>query len=54
MLIWDVGTRQERERLRGHSGSITVMACAPDCQTLAGSSRDTIKLWQLPPIRQKL
>ena len=44
--LWDVGSGQEAEGLRGHSSRITSLAYAPDGKTLASGSQDgTVRIW---------
>jgi RNA polymerase sigma factor (sigma-70 family) len=46
--LWEVLTRQERRRLRGHHGAITGLACAADNTRLASVSTDgTGLVWDL-------
>ncbi|HZW29338.1 MAG TPA: protein kinase [Isosphaeraceae bacterium] len=46
ILLWDVASRAEVVRLKGHSNSIRALAFSPDGETLASGSMDqTVKLW---------
>lgn len=46
--LWDIGSRQERSRLVGHTGSVTTMFFQADTKTLVSGSYDTtVRLWDL-------
>jgi WD40 repeat protein len=48
VILWDVGTRQERTTLRGHTSSVPSLAFTGDGKTLATGSEDaTVKLWNV-------
>ena len=46
IILWDVSTRSEVRRLRGHNNTIWALVFSPDGKTLASGSADqTVKVW---------
>ena len=53
--FWDVASGKELARWQGHDGGVTAFLFSRDGQTLYSGSQDgTLKLWNLPYIRQEL
>ena len=48
VILWELASGKVRTEFRGHRGSITALAFAPDCRTLAtGGDDTTVLLWDL-------
>jgi WD40 repeat protein len=53
ICVWEIASRQVRQRLKGHQDWITCIAFSPNCRTLASGAWDnTIRLWDLASGRQ--
>jgi WD40 repeat protein len=55
VILWDVATRREKARLRGHGDRISSLAFSPDGGTLATASADqSVILWDLTNNRPRV
>jgi WD40 repeat protein len=53
--LWDTTTGRELARWQGHDGGVSALLFSKDGRTLYSGGQDgTLKLWNLPFIRQEL
>src|SRR5262249_33689459 len=47
-MIWDVNSRQLKQKLKGHTAGIASLTFSPDSRTLVtGSGDHTVRFWQV-------